>query len=552
MTTTVDAGLDFGSTFSTISAVVNGKFVELSLNGSPYIPTEMAIFNGNQIVIGATAKLISNKSKDYAIYYDLKRWVGVTSQNFNEIHRKLNPAYNCYFSDGDCQMYGIGPSKKPYPVKTLIYYYIKTMISLFQSNYSIVVANINVSVPADYSTIQRTYQKSLLRELGVQLNQIVNEPSAAAIFACYLDPSASDIIMYDFGGGTFDVSYVKRLGKIISVVDTVGDLYLGGRDIDASLGKELTKRTGHVFSPFVLAQIKERLSVTTHTIHEFPSKAGKAIKFTFSGDELDNIARPYVRRSMQLVDKLISNNNITSTTIVMVGGSSLLNESFNQVKAYADAHSFKLIRDDNLRLSVSYGCSALFDLNEQSGFTYIDVNSHPLFDIGTNFDPSVVVRKPMPIPYTHQVRHWNTNLMNTAVCVYEGDDPWFLNDEVLVKAEYRNDEVSRLGEGYNVVYEYSVDGDITTAITSLDGKRRKKIENLLKSEFKLVKIDLIQTQLPSSTEGVVLVDLLKHHKKGGVYEALDLELPYLVNAEIEKLGGIEKLYNELRQCVDFV
>ncbi|QVY19197.1 heat shock protein 70 [Agapanthus velarivirus] len=548
----VDAGLDFGSTFSTISAIVDGKFIDLILNGSPYIPTEMAIFDNNYIVIGSTAKLISQKSSQYAIYYDLKRWVGVTQSNFESVKAKLNPKYDCFFSAGDCHMFGIGPNRRPFPVKTLIYYFIRTMISLFQSSHNVTVKRLNVSVPADYSTIQRNYQKSLLNEVGAKLNQIVNEPSAAAIFACYLDPTATDIIMYDFGGGTFDVSYVKRLGKIISVVDTVGDLYLGGRDIDAKLGDLLFTITRHRFSPFVLAQIKERLSTSTHTMHEFPSEMGQSVKFKFNPEQLDAIAEPYVSRSLHMVKKLVENNQIGSATIVMVGGSSLLNESYRQVKNYAATKNFKVVRDVNLRLSVSYGCAALFDLNEQSGFTYIDVNSHPLFDIGVNFNPEIVVRKPMPIPYKHEVKQSNNTIINTGICVYEGDDPWFLNDDVLNKATYRTDEVSARGEGYKVVYEYSVDGDITTSITSLDGRKTKRVENLLKSEFNLVKIELTQTQLPSSIEAVVLVDLLKYHTKDQTYEDINLELPYLVNAAVEKLGGVEGLYPRLRECVDFL
>nr|QVY19237.1 heat shock protein 70 [Agapanthus velarivirus] len=548
----VDAGLDFGSTFSTLSAIVDGKFVDLVLNGSPYIPTEMAIFDGNHIVIGSTAKLIANKSSQYAIYYDLKRWVGVTAHNFEKIRTKLKPMYDCYFSDGDCQMFGIGPTRKAYPVKTLIYYFIKTMISIFQSNYNIIVSRLNVSVPADYSTIQRKYQKSLLTELGVKLNQIVNEPSAAAIFACYLDPEATDIIMYDFGGGTFDVSYVKRFGKIISVVDTVGNLYLGGRDIDRKLGEKLFEISQKNFSPFVLAQIKEELSTSTHTLHDFPSTDGTSVKFTCTPETLDAIARPFIKESIDLVKSLTNNNQIMSATIVMVGGSSLLNEAFRQVNEFAKARNFKVVRDADLRLSVSYGCAALFDLNEQSGFTYIDVNSHPLFDIGVNFDPEIVVRKPMPIPYKHQVTRDNSILMNTGVCVYEGDDPWFLNDDVLNKATFRTDAVSGVGEKYKIVYEYSVDGDITTSITSLDNQKKKTIENLLKSEFKLVKIDLIQTQLPSSLEAVVVVDLLKHYTEESGISQLNLEHPYLVNAAVERLGGLENLYSKLRQHLENV
>nr|BAM29351.1 heat shock protein 70 [Grapevine leafroll-associated virus 7] len=548
----VDLGLDFGSTFSTVSALIDDKFVELNMNGSPYIPTEMAIYDDKFLVIGSAAKLVHLKSDKYTIYYDLKRWVGVNSLNFERIREKLKPKYNTIFQDNDCWMDGIGTVRKFLPVKSLIYYYIKNLVELFCEIKSIQPGRLNISVPADYSNLQRGYQKSLLKEIGFSVNQIVNEPSAAAIYSFFTNPDEEDILMYDFGGGTFDVSYVKILNGIMSVIDTSGDLYLGGRDIDNELGKYLTNKTGKVFTPFILAKIKLDVSEDNKSVFDLPDENNESVRFDFNSSELNEIVRPFSQRSLNLLDDVVVRNNIRSCCIVMVGGSSLLSNVYDMVNEYASKHSFSVVRDRNLRLSVSYGCACLFQLQKSNNFTYIDVNSHPLYDVGFDFLPEIVVRKPMPIPYTHSVRKANDTTIQTGINVFEGDKPFLLDADVLVKSTFFTDSVSRPGEGYYLNYRYSVDGDISVDVTSNDGKIKKTFENSVVQEFKLNKLDLIQTQIGIGSEIVVLVDLLKYYSTDEDIQHLDTRYPFLLNAAVEKLGGIGEISRRLRDHLPFV
>ncbi|AFJ05058.2 heat shock protein 70-like protein [Cordyline virus 3] len=542
------AGIDFGTTFSTISAIVDDKLTPLILEDTPYIPTVLTIFDGN-LVIGNLAKTIGSVVKNYTTYYDLKRWVGVTASSFQTIKDKLKPSYFCEFKDEDCHMSGIGTVKKSFSVKTLICWYIKVLINLFEEKFKVKVTNLNVSVPADYYSIQRSYMRSIVDSLNIKVDRILNEPSAAAIHSIFASKNSDEFLIFDFGGGTFDVSYVRKKNKIIMICDTEGDLFLGGRDIDAAIGSYITTQTGTKLSPLSLAYIKENVISSDARDFNVLDENGDSVQVSFDRQKLTALADPFVKKSIYILEKIVARNNIKGAVISMVGGTSLLPSLQSAVKKFANKTGNSVYVDKDLRLSVSYGCTYLHILTEDPDFIYVDVNSHVIFKLGTYFKPEIVIRKPMPIPYVREIQMSNDFVYNTAIDLYEGESLFFLEDKLLVRDNYSTDTVSKKGEGYIQVYSYDLDGNISIYLTNKERSVVKHLRSTSSDTFKPSPLNFKQIQISAASSYIVVTSLLAYHTKDPKFSNLNLSLPSEIKEFVEKNGGFEKFIAELQHFV---
>nr|UXX33668.1 heat shock protein HSP70-like protein [Little cherry virus 1] len=542
----VKVGIDFGTTFSTISGFVNGSFISLLVDKSPFVPSVLAIFDGNNVVLGEQAKVINRLSKNYVKYFDLKRWVGVSGKNFLNLKKKIAPTYDCVFKNNDCYIGGLGTNTRELPIRSLIFWYLKILINLFEDQHKLKVTEVNISVPADYTTRQRIYMRSIVDLLGIPVRRIINEPSAAAMHQLFVNPKENDFVVYDFGGGTFDVSYIKKHGKIISIIDTAGDLFLGGRDIDRALANYISEKTGHSCDDLFINHLKESVSPGVRKNYKFVDNSGTLQSVDINLSDLNLVAKPYIDRSLKLLNSVIERDHISNALICMVGGTSLLDGTYNSVVDFCKTKNLRVFRSEHLRSSVAYGCAILHEFDSDKEFIYIDVNSHGLLDVGHHFVPIVIMRKPLSIPYSISFERKNETKYATAACVYEGDSLNFLEDDLLVNAKFYTDEVSELGSGYRLTYSYDIEGKLSVSISSLDGGKVKKLENKIDSDFELVKLDLIQTQLSSSAIYSVILSLSKFWGINTELNHLTIEFPYLIKDFIDKNGGLEKYVEGVR------
>lgn len=100
-----------------------------------------------------------------------------------------------------------------------------------------------IAVPVDFNERQRNATKAAFRVAGVEVSRVLEEPTAAAVaYGLHQDPKINFLLVFDFGGGTLDVSLLFARTGAITVVDTLGDNYLGGEDLDARLSTWLLKK----------------------------------------------------------------------------------------------------------------------------------------------------------------------------------------------------------------------------------------------------------------------------------------------------------------------
>ena len=169
-----------------------------------------------------------------------------------------------------------------------------------------------ITVPAHFDDGARGDTKLAANMAGLEVLRLINEPTAAAV-AYGLDNDAEGIyLIYDFGGGTFDVSVLRMQKAVFQVLSTDGDAKLGGDDIDEAIMKHFNLPENQYF---LAKEIKEKLSQD-----EYWSNGD----YSLSRQDLDKIIHPFIERTISICADAIKNSNVASDMIkeiVLVGGS---------------------------------------------------------------------------------------------------------------------------------------------------------------------------------------------------------------------------------------
>jgi molecular chaperone DnaK (HSP70) len=197
-----------------------------------------------------------------------------------------------------------------------------------------------ITVPAYFNDAQRQATRDAGRLAGLEVLRLVNEPTAAALAYGLHEKKRGRVAVYDFGGGTFDISILKLIstidGDIYQVLSTNGDTHLGGDDIDnalQSVAREEIRAQGVDLAAHpetiqelrkVLIAAKHELSEATKTTVKFPLPDGGVYFREITRSEYDRWIRPIVDRTMAPVRQALADAKLTPAEIeevVLVGGS---------------------------------------------------------------------------------------------------------------------------------------------------------------------------------------------------------------------------------------
>nr|WVH15862.1 heat shock protein 70-like protein [Allamanda chlorotic virus A] len=476
----MNIGLDFGTTFSTACVAVSEDVVEtLTFFGDDLIPTVVFITPDKSFYIGNAAlarfnTMMKSGISDGWLYKDIKRWVGVNKFNFSEYSNKLKSReYNVKLVlDYQVEITGIGISEGPYvSVLDLIALFIKGISAAIFNSYGRRVTSLVCTVPADYNSYKRSFLLQASNLLDEEMIAVVNEPTAAALFSSTknLDlTKVEHVIVYDFGGGTFDVSYLCLYGKAAVVLDTAGDLFLGGRDIDAAIANFILPQLDGAEVKDILTQCSSiKIDCSSSRKFEDHSVLVKGsiqkVKFTFA--DFSKIIEPFARRSCEILSKLIHKNGLheQGVTVIMVGGSSVIP---NLQKAVMELKGVKNILFDNktFRTAVAVGAKVYSDsLVNNKGLVLVDTLSHAILDETVGFYPKVIVGKGQVVPSIAEVTY-RFGGGDLEVPVYEGEYPLtFLNEPT-----YYSKHVVGAGPTVKLRYEIRRDGSL---VVFCDGKQ---------------------------------------------------------------------------------
>src|SRR5438445_6250772 len=331
-------GIDLGTTNSVV-AVMEGKEAKVIVNeeGSRLTPSVVAWDEKGEILVGQIAKRQAVTNPENTIYSS-KRFMGRRLEEVQEEMKRV-PFKVIKGNNGDAWFSVHGKNTSPPEVAAKVLQKLKKAAEDYLGEK---VSEAVITVPAYFNDAQRQATKDAGKIAGLDVKRIVNEPTAAAL-AYGLDKKKDEIIaVYDFGGGTFDISVLEVGDNVVQVIATNGDTHLGGDDIDnliidwmiaefrKSSGVDLTK------DKMALQRLKEaaekakiELSSVQETGINLPYVTVGAggpvhLDMKLSRSKLEQMITPLVERSMEPVRKALADAKKQPKDIaevVLVGGS---------------------------------------------------------------------------------------------------------------------------------------------------------------------------------------------------------------------------------------
>jgi len=382
-------GIDLGTTNSVV-AVMEGKEPKVIVNeeGSRITPSVVAWDDKGEVLVGQIAKRQAVTNPTNTVY-SAKRFVG---RRFDEVTEEATrvPYKVVKGPNGDVNIEIRGKAMAPPEVSAKVLQKLKKAAEDYLGEK---VTEAVITVPAYFNDAQRQATKDAGRVAGLEVKRIVNEPTAAAL-AYGLDKKKDEVIaVYDFGGGTFDISILEVGDSVVQVISTNGDTHLGGDDVDYVvmdwLLAEFKKDTGMDVSKdkMVIQRLKDaaeqakiELSNVQETTVNLPfltadATGPKHLQKQLTRSKLEQMIRPLVDRTMEPLKKALSDAKKTPEQIdeiVLVGGSTRIPLVQETVKKFFGKEPHKGVNPDEV---VAIGAAI------QAGVLAGDVKDLVLLDV---------------------------------------------------------------------------------------------------------------------------------------------------------------------------
>jgi molecular chaperone DnaK len=382
-------GIDLGTTNSVVAIMV-GREPKVIVNeeGSLITPSVVAWDDKGAVLVGQIAKRQAVTNAENTIF-SAKRFIG---RKFEEVAEEMKrvPYKVTRASNGDSAFSIRDKTLSPQEVSAQVLLKLKKAAEDYLGEK---VTEAVITVPAYFNDAQRQATKDAGRIAGLDVKRIVNEPTAAAL-AYGLDKKKDEIIaVYDFGGGTFDISILEVGDNVVQVISTNGDTHLGGDDIDNVIidfiAAEFRKTSGIDVSKDKMAlqrlresaeKAKIELSSTQETSINLPfltvNASGPAhLDLRLSRAKLEQMMQPLIERTMEPVRKALADSKKSVKEIVevvLVGGSTRIPLVKETVKKFFGKELHQGVNPDEV---VAVGAAV------QAGVLSGDVKDMVLLDV---------------------------------------------------------------------------------------------------------------------------------------------------------------------------
>ena len=233
-------GIDLGTTNSCVAFVDNGEpCVIPNAEGSRTTPSVISFAKDGDRRVGSVAKR-QGVTHPGSTIFAIKRLMGLAFDSEQaQKHARLAP-YQIVESDrGDAWVQVEDKRYSPPEISAIV---LEKMREVAESYLGEDVNEAIVTVPAYFNDAQRSATIAAGKIAGLEVRRIINEPTAAALAYGFQEQEGKRVVVYDLGGGTFDVSILEIANGVFSVKSTSGDTHLGGEDIDNVLVEELARR----------------------------------------------------------------------------------------------------------------------------------------------------------------------------------------------------------------------------------------------------------------------------------------------------------------------
>ena len=383
-------GIDLGTTNSVVAVMENGQpKVIVNAEGMTTTPSIVGFTDGDRLV-GILAKRQAVTNPENTVF-SIKRLIGRKADSKETANAKKHLPYKIVPADnGDAWVEIKGKKYAPQEISAMILQKLKQTAEDYLGE---TVTDAVITVPAYFNDAQRQATKDAGKIAGLNVQRIINEPTAAALAYGLEKKGEEKIVVYDLGGGTFDVSILELGDGVFEVKATNGDTFLGGDDFDERIVKwlceEFMKDNGIDLAndKMALQRLKEaaekakhELSGTTETEINLPyitadQTGPKHLVKKLSRAKFEALVSDLVEKTLEPCKKALSDAGLTTSDInevILVGGMTRMPLVQQKVKEFFGKEPHKGINPDEV---VAIGAAV------QGGVLMGDVKDVLLLDV---------------------------------------------------------------------------------------------------------------------------------------------------------------------------
>ncbi len=481
-------GIDLGTSTTEAAVIRDGKPVMVvNLEGEIITPSAVGLDQSGNWVVGSRAKAQYLLSPENTAI-EVKRKIGTDE--------KIKLGRQAYTS---------------VQLSAKLLEYVRNYVSEYLGEE---ITRAVISVPAYFDEIQRQATVRAGMEAGLQVERIINEPTAAALsYGLEHMEEESHVLVYDLGGGTFDVTLLEMFDGVLEVKASNGDNQLGGKDFDEKLMQWLNARFMEKYGVdlrrdiYAMVKLKEEAERCKKTLSTQPSchvlvpmiaeKDGVplALDEEITAGQFEEIVQELLERTHRPIDVVLADSGILPSEIdkvILVGGSTRMPAVVKDVSRYLDITPLQAVNPD---YAVAEGAAIQAGMIEGSirpedGIVMTDVNPYTLgirvMDGITDDRMSVVIPRNVTIPTTRsQVYYTSWDGQTVAhIEVYQGESGIASSNHFLGDFAVGGIPAGRAGkEKIGVQFSYNVNGMLDVKASILSTGKEASIEiNMLEGQ----------------------------------------------------------------------
>ena len=483
-------GIDLGTSYTCVAIIEDGvPTVVPNEWGERTHASVVSFMDDGRVLVGNDAKkqIITNPENTV---YSSKRLMGRFF--FSEEVRKAVEKLPYELKEGPNNSVRIQIRDTEYSPPEIAAIVLKEMRQIVETHTGEQVKKAVITVPAYFNDNQRQATKDAGKIAGLEVLRIINEPTAAALTYGFGQGYHQRVVLYDLGGGTFDVSILDIGDDVFEVISTAGDTFLGGDDFDDRimhwLADSFQQQQGVDLreNKYALQKLKEaaekaKIGLSEHEVVQIhiplihTDDSGYSLDFstTLSRAEFNQMVMDLVQRTFKVCDEALSSAQLTAgdvDCVILVGGPTRLPIIRSSVRHYFQKQPLVDVDPDEVvGMGAAIQGHALLD-NQQSTFL-LDVTplTLRLATVGGYTEKIIDKNTPIPIDRTRCFTTATENQEKVRIKVYQGESNREDENELLGEFEFSGFRVAPRGEvTIEVTFEIDTDGIVNVSARDVE------------------------------------------------------------------------------------
>jgi len=483
-------GIDLGTSYSCVALVQDGQ-PEVIPNewGDTTHASCVSFLDDGTVLVGNAAKknIITNAE---ATVYSAKRLIG--RYYFSDEVKKAQAVMPYRIVEGENNAVRIAVRDRDYSLPEISALVLKEMKAVAETHIGRPVTKAVITVPAYFNDNQRQATKDAGRIAGLEVLRIINEPTAAALAYGFGRDVNQRVVVYDLGGGTFDVSILEIGKDVFEVLATAGDTYLGGDDFDDRIMTWLAEdflaktRLDVRQNKYCLQMLKEaaenaKIAVGRDGVADIlcagicQDSQGNVLdlKQRLTADQFNKMVMDLVQRTFKVCDEALQSARLTAAdvdAVILVGGPTRLPIIHNSVKHYFQKEPMEGINPDQcVAMGACLQAHALLESKTETFLVDVTPLSLRIGTVGGYTERVIEKNTPVPIDRSKTFTTSRDGQEKVKIRVYQGESNKAEECEMLGEFEFAGFRVGYRGEvKIEVTFEINTDGLVNVSAADLE------------------------------------------------------------------------------------